>query len=283
MDDHPGDAPSLAGGDRPDADDVVFKALADPTRRLLLDRLRSRDGQKQTELEHGLPMTRFGVAKHLRVLEDAGLVVARRAGRDKLHFLNPAPIQRAYDRWVSAYARPWVGLLTDLARSLEDPSVTATATTTTGAAPAPAPAVPAHVYQVFIRTTPDKLWQALTDPALTALYYFGSPAEGDWRVGGAYRFPDPAGGVFVDGEVLEADPPRRLSLTMRQHWMGPENAANVSRVTWEIEPEGDVCKLTLVHEGMTPAEAEATRGGWARIVSGLKTLLETGQPMRTGA
>jgi uncharacterized protein YndB with AHSA1/START domain/DNA-binding transcriptional ArsR family regulator len=283
MDDLPDDRTAFAAGDFPDptADDAVFKALADPTRRALLDKLRARDGQKQTELEQGLPMTRFGVAKHLRVLEDAGLLVSRKHGRDKLHFLNPAPIQRAYDRWVSAYARPWVGFLTDLARSLEDPTVTDAAT---AAAPVAGSApVPAHVYQVFIRTTPEKLWQALIDPAITPLYYFGSPAEGDWRPGGAYRFPNPAGGLFLDGEVLEADPPRRLVLTMRQHWMGPENAANVSRVTWEIEPQGDLCKLTLVQAGMTPAEAAVAQDGWARIVSGLKTLLETGQPMQTEA
>jgi DNA-binding transcriptional ArsR family regulator len=100
--------------------DEVFKALADPTRRELLDRLRARDGQTLGALEARLPMTRFGVMKHLRVLEGANLVVTRRRGREKLHFLNPVPIRRVHDRWVSKYAEPWVSALTDLKRDLEE-------------------------------------------------------------------------------------------------------------------------------------------------------------------
>jgi len=101
-------------------DDRVFKALADPTRRLLLDRLFERDGRTLTELESQLEMTRFGVMKHLRVLEEAGLVTARRRGREKLHFLNPVPIQLVHERWVSKYAEPGAGALTDLKRQLEE-------------------------------------------------------------------------------------------------------------------------------------------------------------------
>ena len=101
-------------------DDRVFKALADPTRRLLLDRLFERDGRTLTELESGLEMTRFGVMKHLRVLEEADLVVTRRSGREKLHFLNPVPIRLIHDRWVSKYAEPFVSALTDLKRELEE-------------------------------------------------------------------------------------------------------------------------------------------------------------------
>jgi DNA-binding transcriptional ArsR family regulator len=100
--------------------DDVFKALADPTRRELLDRLYGRDGQTLTGLEKDLPMTRFGVMKHLRVLEEANLVVTRRRGREKLHFLNPVPIRQVHDRWVSKYAEPWVSALTGLKRELEE-------------------------------------------------------------------------------------------------------------------------------------------------------------------
>jgi DNA-binding transcriptional ArsR family regulator len=100
--------------------DEVFKALADPTRRELLDRLRADDGQTLSALEARLPMSRFGVMKHLRVLEEANLVVTRRRGREKLHFLNPVPIRQVHDRWVSKYAEPWVSALTDLKRDLEE-------------------------------------------------------------------------------------------------------------------------------------------------------------------
>jgi DNA-binding transcriptional ArsR family regulator len=99
--------------------DDVFKALADPTRRSLLDALFEQDGQTLTELEERLPMTRFGVMKHLRVLEAAGLVTTRRQGREKLHFLNPIPIRLIHDRWVSKYAEPWAEGLTELKRELE--------------------------------------------------------------------------------------------------------------------------------------------------------------------
>src|SRR5215470_4919544 len=100
--------------------DDVFKALADPTRRRLLDELFEQDGQTLSALEQRLPMTRFGVAKHLKVLEEAGLVTTRRRGREKLHFLNPMPIREVHDRWVSKYAEPWAAALTGLKRDLEE-------------------------------------------------------------------------------------------------------------------------------------------------------------------
>ncbi len=103
-------------------DDLVFKALADPTRRFLLDRLFARDGRTLTELESELEMTRFGVMKHLRVLEDAGLVVTRKAGREKLHFLNPAPIRLIHDRWIDKYTARQVSALIDLKNALEETS-----------------------------------------------------------------------------------------------------------------------------------------------------------------
>jgi DNA-binding transcriptional ArsR family regulator len=100
--------------------DDVFKALADPTRRRLLDELFEQDGQTLSALEQRLPMTRFGVAKHLKVLEGAGLVTTRRRGREKLHFLNAVPIREVHDRWVSKYAEPWAAALTGLKRDLEE-------------------------------------------------------------------------------------------------------------------------------------------------------------------
>ena len=99
--------------------DDVFRALADPTRRRLLDELFEEDGQTLSALEQRLPMSRFGVAKHLKVLEGAGLVTTRKRGREKLHFLNPVPIREVHDRWVSKYAEPWASALTGLKRDLE--------------------------------------------------------------------------------------------------------------------------------------------------------------------
>lgn len=104
----------------PTDDDHIFKALADPTRRLLLDRLFIRDGRTLTDLESDLAMTRFGVMKHLRVLEEAGLVTTRRAGREKLHFLNAVPIRLIHDRWIDKYTERRVSALTDLKRELEE-------------------------------------------------------------------------------------------------------------------------------------------------------------------
>src|SRR4051795_13258296 len=140
--------------------DVVFRALADPTRRGLLDELFERDGQTLTALEQRLPMTRFGVMKHLKVLEEAGLVVARRRGREKFHFLNPVPIRLVHDRWVSKYAEPWAAALSDLKTELESPME--------------------KVFEIYIRTTPERLWEAITDPDIRSKYQFGMQQTSDW-------------------------------------------------------------------------------------------------------
>src|ERR1700761_7362968 len=146
-----------------DDDDRVFKALADSTRRYLLDRLFARDGRTLTELESELEMSRFGVMKHLRLLVDAGLVVTRRQGREKLHFLNPVPIRIVHDRWVSKYAEPWVSVLSDLKQGLENTMQ--------------------KVYEIYIRTTPEQLWDAIVDPATRAKYNFGVGLYSDWKPG----------------------------------------------------------------------------------------------------
>lgn len=247
--------------------DHAFKALADPHRRLLLDHLQARDGQTLGELCAHLPaMTRFGCMKHLKILEEAGLVATRKVGREKFHYLNPVPIQQLYDRWVGKYAQPWTRALTGLKDALEEDRMGRQ---------------PAHIYEVFIRTTPERLWQALTDGELTRQYYFGSRVETDWRPGSRYAYPNPDGGIFVEGEVLEVDPPRRLVATFRPTWRPEAASAPPMTVTWEITPVGDACKLTLIHDGFDPATplGQAIIAGWTQIISGLKTLLETGEPL----
>lgn len=245
--------------------DEVFKALADPSRRALLDALFAEDGQSLSALEARLPMTRFGVAKHLRVLEDAGLVTTRKAGREKLHHLNPIPLQLIQERWVNKYAERWSRTLIGLKTVLEEETLTMSDT---------------HVYELYIRATPERVWQAITDGELTRQYYFGSPVSSDWSVGARFEMTSPDGSqVWVEGGVLEVDPPRRLVQSFTAHWDEEMSQDSPSRVTWEIEPSGDASRLRVTHDGLSPAAARQVSGGWPQILSGMKTLLETGEPL----
>jgi uncharacterized protein YndB with AHSA1/START domain len=242
--------------------DEVFRALADPTRRSLLDELFRQDGQTLSELEARFSMTRFGVMKHLRVLEEAGLVVARRRGREKLHFLNPVPIRLVHDRWVSKYAEPWVAGLSDLKTRLERPME--------------------KVYEIYIKTTPERLWEAITDPDIRARYNFGAGVRSDWTPGSRIEMGAPkANGLLGEGEILEVDPPRRLVHTMVALWGDDVKQEGASRVTWEIEPVGDSCRQTLTHDQLREGANEQLYGGWPMILSGLKTWLETGELLTT--
>jgi uncharacterized protein YndB with AHSA1/START domain/DNA-binding transcriptional ArsR family regulator len=242
--------------------DEVFRALADPTRRSLLDELFREDGQTLHQLEARFEMTRFGVMKHLKLLEDAGLVVTRRRGREKLHFLNPVPIRLAHDRWVSKYAEPWVAGLSGLKRELESPME--------------------KVFEIYIKTTPERLWEAITDPEIRAKYNFGASVQSDWTPGSRFELGSPkADGPLGEGEILEVDPPRRLVHTMVAFFSEEAKAEGTSRVTWEIEPVGDSCRLVLTHDQMREGANEQLYGGWPMILSGLKTWLETGELLTT--
>jgi uncharacterized protein YndB with AHSA1/START domain/DNA-binding transcriptional ArsR family regulator len=249
--------------------DEVFKALADASRRRLLDKLFKRDGQTLGELEAHLPeMTRFGVMKHLRVLEDAGLVTTQKVGREKLHYLNPVPIRRILDRWTSKYAKPFTRALADLKTHLEGDTVMNK---------------PKHVYEIYIRTTPQKLWDAITNPELTRQYFYGSSVRSDWKVGSPVVHADGEGKPMLEGKILEADPPRRLVTTFAARFNHDAESQKdpPSRVTWAIEPRGEVCKLTLVHDDFESETAtyKSVGPGWNPVLSGLKTLLETGKPL----
>ena len=241
--------------------DEVFRALADPTRRRLLDELFADDGQTLTALEQRIDMTRFGVMKHLRVLEEAGLVVTRRRGREKLHFLNPVPIRLIHDRWVSKYAEPWAAALSDIKQRLEDRTME-------------------KVFEIYIKTTPERLWQAITDPDLRARYTFGLRVESDWTEVSPYHGNSP-NAVIIDGENLEVDPPRRLVQSFNARWSPEVEAVGTSRVTWEIEPVADSCRLLVIHDQLPEDAHGEVWGGWPMILSGLKTLLETGENLAT--
>jgi uncharacterized protein YndB with AHSA1/START domain len=242
--------------------ETVFKALAHPTRRDLLDSLFAHDGQTLTSLTGGHDMTRIGVAKHLQLLEDAGLVVTRRRGREKLHFLNPVPIRLIHDRWVSKYTEPWAAGLVGLKTGLERPME--------------------KVFEIYIRTTAERLWEAITDPAIRAKYHFGVGIESDWTPGSHYALTHPgADGPLAEGENIVVEPPRRLVQTMRTLWSEDAEREGTSRVTWEIEPVGDSCRLTVTHDQLSDTAPPEVYGGWPMILSGLKTWLETGQTLTT--
>ena len=260
--------------------DTVFKALADPTRRGLLDELFKQDGQSLNALEARVPMTRFGVMKHLRVLEEAGLVTSRRQGREKLHFLNPVPIRLVHDRWVSKYAEPWAATLSGLKTYLEEDGMQTVKTVSWANGTAPV-AEGTAVFEVFIKTTPERLWEAITDPEQRKRYSFGVETHSDWTPGSQYTAAVPGAVDIASGTNVEVDPPRLLVQTFDALWSDDVRAQGTTRVTWEIEPVGTSCRLTVTHDQL-PAQANAELyGGWPMILSGLKTLLETGDQLDT--
>jgi uncharacterized protein YndB with AHSA1/START domain len=241
--------------------DEVFRALADPTRRSLLDELFREDGQTLSALQGRFAMTRFGVMKHLKQLEGAGLVVTRRRGREKLHFLNPVPIRLVHDRWVSKYAEPWAAALSDLKNTLEESME--------------------KVFEIYIKTTPERLWEAITDTEMRSKYTFGARVKSDFKPGSRYEQGTPDGTLLGEGENLVVDPPRKLVQSMRALWSADVKAEGTSRVTWEIKAVGDSCHLTVTHDQLREGANGQLYGGWPMILSGLKTLLETGELLTT--
>ena len=242
--------------------EAVFRALADPTRRSLLDELFREDGQTLNALVERCSMTRFGVMKHLKVLEEAGLVVTKRRGREKLHFLNPVPIRLVHDRWVSKYAEPWAAGLSSLKHELERSME--------------------KVFEIYIRTTPERLWEAIVNPEIRAKYNFGAGVTSEWKPGAPMKMGVAKTGFELgEGEVLEVDPPRRLVHTMTALWSDEVKSEGASRVTWEIEPVADSCRLTVTHDQLREGANDQLYGGWPMILSGLKTWLETGELLTT--
>jgi uncharacterized protein YndB with AHSA1/START domain/DNA-binding transcriptional ArsR family regulator len=240
--------------------DKVFKALADPTRRHLLDRLHERNGQTLGELCERVDMTRQSATQHLAVLEAANLVSTVRRGREKLHYLNPVPLDEIQQRWIDKFERPRLRALRTVKRRAEDVMTDR----------------PTFVYVTYIQSTPERVWQALTDPDLTAEYW-GHSNVSDWQVGSGWehRRTDGTGAADVVGTVLESVPPTRLVTT----WAAPgeEQAGEPSRVTFDIEPDGGIVRLTVTHEDLADeVDRDGAASGWAAVLSNLKTLLETG-------
>ena len=249
-----------------DVDDSAapaFRALADPSRRLLLDRLFERDGQTLGELTGHLPdMTRFGVMRHLDVLESAGLISTRKEGREKRHFLNPVPIRLIHDRWISKYSAPVLGAMSALKGHLEAPPM------------AVPPEQLDHVYSIFINAPPERIWRAITDGDDTAQYYYGTRVVSDWQQGSHIRYDYPDGTPAADGEVLAVDPPNRLEMTFRALWDPELQEHGHVRQLWELEAADSATKLTVSTFGMSARQAQEFGGGMVWIVSGLKSHVE---------
>jgi len=244
-------------------DDAVFKALADPTRRALLDRLRADNGQTLGRLCEGLGMARQSATQHLGILEAAGLVTSVRDGRRKLLYLNPVPLNDIQERWIQRFEVPRLRALSAVRRRAEDQMGDK----------------PQFVYVTYIESTPARVWEALTDAELSGRYW-GHANVSDWEAGSRWEHvrTDGSGVADVVGVVEVSDPPRRLVTT----WSAPDAPAGgqPSRVTFDLEPYGDIVRLTVTHEDLADeAEREAAAGGWAAVLSNLKSFIETGHPL----
>ncbi len=250
--------------------DAIFKALADPARRHLLDQLRKKEGQSLSELEAQFEMTRFGVMKHLAVLEEAGLVVSRKQGRFKYHYLNAVPLQEAIDRWIEPLiakplARGMIALKTHLEREetmLDSESK------------------PDFVHQTSIRCTQDALWDALTRADQIAAYHFMcSIAKGDAAEGAPTDMIRQDGSLMLRQTTISLTPKTRIEQSFEPHFFGGEGAH--SRVVFVIAPEGEHCLLTCEHYAI-PEGQDGVKEGWARHIASLKSWLETGEPIKVG-
>ncbi len=240
----------------------MFRALADPTRRALLDRLRQRNGQTLGELCAPLEMARQSATQHLGVLEGANLITTIRRGREKLHYLNPVPLWEMQDRWIEMFERPRLRALSVIKHRAEEATV--------------ADARPGYVYVTYIESSPERVWEALTDPDLTARYW-GHSNVSDWQNGSPWEHRRVNGSGIADviGTVLESVPPRRLTMTFDSPGSTP--AEGPSAVTFDIEPYHEIVRLTVTHENLADDDAlEAVSAGWPAVCANLKSLLETG-------
>jgi uncharacterized protein YndB with AHSA1/START domain/DNA-binding transcriptional ArsR family regulator len=244
-------------------EDLVFRALADPTRRLLLDRLHQRNGQTLGELCEPLDMARQSATQHLGLLETANLVITVRSGREKLHYINPVPLWRMQERWIEKFEHSRLGALSAIKRRAEEDTMAQR---------------PSYVYVTYIESDPERVWEALTDPGLTAQYW-GHSNVSDWQTGSPWehRRVDGSGIADVVGTVLESCPPRRLSMTFDAPDR-PVPPDGPSKVTFDIEPYYEIVRLTVTHENLADDEAlEAISAGWPAVFANLKSLIETGR------
>ena len=224
----------------------MFKALADPNRRRLLDVLHDRSGLSLGELCEGLEMRRQSVSQHLELLEAANLVTSVRAGRRKLHHLNPVPIHEIQRRWIWKFEEPRLAVLADIKRRAEEPAMTEP----------DHPTIPTYVYTTYIRATPDQVWDALTDAELTARYW-GHAQVSDWTVSSRVDHVPVDGSGISDagGRVVAVDRPHRLSFEFDDPARVDDPTHEPGIVTFDIEGYHDIVKLTVTHAPFPDAVA----------------------------
>jgi DNA-binding transcriptional ArsR family regulator/uncharacterized protein YndB with AHSA1/START domain len=259
----------------------VFRALADPTRRTILDALFAADGQSVGALCALSPeMTRFGVMKHLRVLEDANLVTTAKSGRSRLYYLNPVPIAQIAHRWVSKYAAPFATALVDLnnhVASLREP-------TSSEGSPMNRPE---HVYQIYVAASPELVWTAITDSEWTRRYFHRTAFVEPPVAGRPYRKVLPDGRPASDGMIEEMTPPidgqpGRFVHTWHVLYDEAMSAEPAGRVEWLVETAGEgLTRVQLVHSGLeqSPLTWENVKDGWVWVLDALKTVIETGRSL----
>lgn len=243
--------------------DKIFNALGDKSRRYLMDLLYERNGQSLTELSANLDMSRQAVTKHLKILEDADLVIPVWKGKEKLHYLNPVPLRLIYSRWISKFDENRIQGLYDLKNALENNNQEVK--------------MKGFIYQIVIAAGADKVWESLTNPEFTQKFWFGRRVISDWKIGSQVSVITPEGDEEVRGEVVEYQENKRLSYT----WKTPDAAANeATTVVFELQEMGPMTKLTILHDiDAADAKFQQAAAGWTFILCGLKTFLETGAPM----
>lgn len=251
--------------------DAIFKALNDPARRTLLDSLRQKDGQTLSELEPQLEMTRFGVMKHLGLLEEAKLITTKKVGRFKYHYLNAVPLQEVIDRWIEPLlAKPLARGLIDLKTQIEGNRSMLDSENR-----------PDFVHQTIIRCTQDALWDALTKADQLAQYHFAcNAAKGNAVVGKPTDMLRPDGTRMLRQTTTKLEPKTRIESTFEPNFL-EKGEQEHSRIVFEIKPEGDHCLLTCEHYDV-PEGQDGVKEGWARQIASLKSWLETGVPIKLG-
>jgi uncharacterized protein YndB with AHSA1/START domain/DNA-binding transcriptional ArsR family regulator len=258
-------------------DEDVIAAIADPSRRALLDALRVHDGQTVSELGACLPqLGRHAVLKHIGVLEGCDLVVTRKVGRQRYCYLNPVPIVELARRWLDSYTAFWAGNLTDLRAKLETEGDTMSTT--------PAPAVPTkhrHVHKIVIAAPIERVWQAITDEAESASWYYGTGVVSTWEAGAPYEYRFPDGRVAIAGTVQRSEPPTLLVMTFSARWSDEVAVDAPTRVTFELSADGKLTTVVLTHDDVVEGTATAAEiaTGWPYLLSNLKSYVETGKPM----
>lgn len=248
-------------------ENLIFKALSDPSRRKLLDQLHASNGQTLNDLCEPLDMSRFGVMKHLNILEEAGLITTRKAGREKLHYLNAVPIRQIYERWVSKYAEPWVIGLTSLQNELERDTKMENKSR--------------NINRIAIKATPEQVWQALTDPVKTSKFWFNCAIRSTWEIESPFELWN-GEEKKAEGIILDLDPPNKLVMSWRFISFPGTESDTPSRITWEIGAHTElhgVTLVTVVHDELEQSAhtAKILENGLPIVLSGMKTLLETGE------